>query len=131
MAKERAPRPTNPALARLERVGKQSTAYHQSAKLEKQTAAKFKGYRTAGSGNKREKGDVRVNGIARLEHKATCRKSFSVTRDMIDKISNAGVGCDEVPAVIVEFLDDQGKPTHAIACIPLDALQELINNASS
>jgi hypothetical protein len=126
------PRPQNPLLARLERDSVQSPAYHASKKLEKKLAKKVGGYRTAGSGNKHEKGDVRKRGLARLEHKATQAASFRVTKEMLHKIEMAAVGCDEIPALIVDFLDERGKSTgQEVAVIPMSYLMELLNDVSS
>jgi hypothetical protein len=111
-------------------VRKQSVAYRKSPSLEKKLAKRAGGYVTVGSGNKNEKGDVRKRGIARLEHKATQKKSFSITRDMLDKITNAAIGHDEVPAVIVEFLDDKGSTTYEVAVIPTQDLLDLLDDGT-
>lgn len=121
-------RSRNPILDRLEKKGKQSKAYRASPRLEKKLAKKTKGYTTTGSGNKKEKGDVRVRGIARMEHKATQAASFRVTKEMLDKIELAGRGCDELPVLVVDFLDERGRTTgQEIACIPLQDLLDLID----
>lgn len=128
MPKERKPRSANPILDRLAHKAKQSKAYHASAGLERKLAKRAGGYRTSGSGNKKEKGDVRVRGIARIEHKATQKKSFSVTRTMIDKIEYAGRGCDEIPILAVDFLDERGNTTgNELAIIPLKDLLDLLD----
>lgn len=128
---ERPSRSQNPILARLERDGKQSKAYRASPKLEKKLAKRTKGYRTAGSGNKKEKGDVRVRGVARIEHKATQASSFRVTKDMLDKIENAGRGCDEIPILVVDFLNERGETEQReIAVLPFRDLLDLINESA-
>lgn len=69
------------------------------------------------------KADVQgYNGIYTVEAKTTQRNSFSVTRSMIDKIENAASARDELPAIIIEFLDDNGNPTHEVAVVPTYAL---------
>lgn len=129
---ERPSRSQNPILARLARDGKQSKAYRASPKLEKNLAKRTKGYRTAGSGNKLEKGDVRVKGVARIEHKGTQAASFRVTKDMLDKIELAGRGCDEIPVFVVDFLNSRGESTgREIACVPLKDLLDMINDRTS
>lgn len=129
--KERGPRPSNPVLARLEKQGKQSKAYHASPKLEKGIAERVKGRRTTGSGNKFEKGDVRAYGVTRIEHKATQHKSFRVTVEMLEKLEYAGRGCDEIPILVVDFLNERGKTMgHEIAVVPLQDLLDLIDDAS-
>lgn len=126
------PRPQNPILDRLERQSKQSKAYHASPKLEKGLAKRLKGYRTSGSGNKKEKGDVRVRGITRVEHKGTQAASFRVTKEMLDKIENAGRGCDEIPVLVVDFLDARGNSERReIAVLPFQDLLDLLDDGSS
>lgn len=125
------PRPQNPLMDILDRKSKQSTAYHKSAKLEKKLAEKVGGYRTAGSGNKKEKGDVRKMSVTRIEHKATQKKSFSVTREMLEKIELAGRGCDEIPILVVEFLDDRGVSVGQLACLPFHDLTDMIDELSA
>lgn len=128
MPKERQPRPQNPALARLERNAKQSKAYHASPKLEKKMAKRVGGYRTAGSGSKREKGDVRVRGVTRIEHKATSKQSFRVTLEILEKIELAARGCDEIPILVIDFLDDRGRSVQKeIAVLPFSDLMDLLN----
>lgn len=120
----------NPMLTRLDRKSKQPKSYWASPKKEKKLAIRVKGRTTNASGSKNEKGDVRKVGIARLEHKTCQRKSFSVTRETIDKIVNASVACNEVPALVIEFINpDTGKSEGEIACIPMDDLVRLINDA--
>jgi hypothetical protein len=130
------PRPQNPVLQRLERQAKQSPAYHASAGLEKKLATRTGGYRTAGSGNKLTKGDVQKHGIFRIEHKATGAGSFRVTGEMLEKIELAGRGCDEIPIMVIDFLDDRGRShSKEIAVLPfkdlLDLLDRLNNDPST
>lgn len=73
---------------------------------------------TKGSGNGNEKGDVRVKGLARIEAKTTKNKSFSVTRDMLSKIEEAAVTSGELPAFVVEFVDERGRPQGEVAVVP-------------
>jgi hypothetical protein len=125
-------RPQNPILDRLERKAKQSKAYHASPKLEKKLATKVGGYRTAGSGNKIEKGDVRKRGVVRMEHKATQAASFRVTSEMLEKLELAARGCDEIPIMVIEFLDDRGRSfQRELAVLPLSDLLELIDDRTS
>lgn len=125
------PRPRNPILDRLERKNSQSKAYRASPKLENKLAKRTGGYRTSGSGNSHEKGDVRLRGITRMEHKGTKHSSFRVTKDMLDKIELASRGCDELPVIVVDFLDERGNSTgQEIACLPMQDLLELLDAAS-
>lgn len=121
-------RSQNPLLDRLDQKGKQSAAYHASAGLEKKLAKRAGGHRTAGSGNKKEKGDVRVHGVTRMEHKGTKHNSFRVTKDMLEKLELAGRACDEMPIFVVDFLNERGQSSgNEIACIPLKDLMDLID----
>lgn len=125
-------RPYNPLLDRIEKAGKQSKAYRASKGLERKAAKRVKGYTTSGSGNQREKGDIRKRGIVRIEHKATQHASFRVTKEMLEKIEYAARGCDELPVIVVDFLDERGQSTgREIACIPFQDLLDLINDGSS
>jgi hypothetical protein len=105
----------------------QSVAYHRAPKQERRTARRLGGYRTLASGSGRVKGDVRVPGVARIECKTTQKKSFSVTQDMLAKIEYAAMACDEVPAIIVEFLDETGNDGQEIAVISVKWLEHLLS----
>lgn len=119
----------NPILDRLERQSKQGRSHRAAPKKERKLAQRVGGRTTTGSGNKLEKGDVRKVGVTRLEHKTTYRKSFSVTREMISKIVNAGLACDEVPAIVIEFINEHtGKSEGEIACIPVEDLIRLLSD---
>lgn len=125
-------RSQNPLLDAVDHKSKQSKAYHASKGLEKEVALQVGGRRTSGSGNKLEKGDVRLNGVMRIEHKATQKKSFSVTVEMLEKIELAARGCDEIPILVVEFLDARGQSTGVkVACVPFQDILDLIDAASA
>lgn len=83
-----------------------------------------------GSGSGHMKGDVRVRNLVRIEAKTTKNKSFSVTRKMIDKVTDAGICHGELPAMVIEFLDEAGQPETEVAVIPMWALEMLINRAN-
>ena len=118
----------NPLLDRLDKKSKQSRGYWQSPKKEAALAKSVGGRTTLASGSKKEKGDVRKVGVTRLEHKITQNKSFSVTREMIRKVENAALACEEVPALVVEFINPKtGKSEGEIACIPMADLKRLLN----
>jgi len=120
----------NPFLSRGERHSKQSRSYWRSPKQEKNLAKRLSGFRTPGSGSKHKKGDVYVSRIVRIEAKTTQRKSFAVTREMLSKISHAGLAADELPVIVIEFLDPNGKPEGEIAVCPMLSLEGLITLAS-
>lgn len=94
------------------------TKSHKHApKMEKAIAARLGGLRVKGSGSGAEKGDVRIKGVLRIEAKCTTRKSFTVTRDMIDKIEMAALASGELPAIEIEFINEKGQPTHRVAVV--------------
>lgn len=105
----------------------QSPAYHRAPKQERKTAQRLGGYRTLASGSGFVKGDVRVPGVARIECKATQKKSFSITQDMLDKIEYAAMACDEVPAIIVEFMGDAETAGREVAVISVKWLEHLLS----
>lgn len=82
---------------------------------------------TPGSGCGNEKGDVRLPGVIRIECKATQKKSFSVTLEMVRKIEEAALGHGEVPAIEVEFVDKDGNRRCAVAIVPSYFITTLAN----
>jgi Holliday junction resolvase len=66
--------------------------------------------------------------VLRLECKCTKNKSFSVTREMVEKIENAALGAGEVPAILIEFLGPDGKPLHEVAVVPRYVLDSLASS---
>lgn len=71
------------------------------------------------------KGDIRKKGKYRIEHKSCENKSFSLTRDLLDKItSEASYG--EMPMMVIEFLNKQTlKVEDSWVVMPGHVLQEL------
>lgn len=104
----------------------QSRAYNRAPAQEREAADRLGGRTTPASGSLREKGDVRVSGILRLECKATAKKSFSVTRDMVRKITEAGELSGEIPAVEIEFLPVSGQFHGRVAVVPVYVLNQLV-----
>lgn len=92
---------------------RKSQAYIRAPKQEREVAKRIGGKVTPGSGSGEEKADVRVRGVHRIECKATARQSFSVTRDMLDKLTTAAHTAGEMPLLVVEFLptDDHAGGT--------------------
>lgn len=103
-------------------------AYHRSATQEREIATRVGGRLTPRSGAGKEKGDVRLKGIARIEAKTTSRKSFSVTLEMLDKLANAALPTGEIPIHVIEFLDSDGKPIQSLAVMPLWAAEQLLGD---
>lgn len=101
-------------------------AQKHSPMQEKAWAKLLGGRVTPGSGNQNTKGDVRVKGVMRLEMKCTEKKSFSITREMAEKIEQAGLANDEIPAMEIEFLSPTGKVLNRVAVVPVYVLEMLI-----
>ncbi len=102
------------------------TASHDRArKQEKELATRIGGRTTPASGALSEKGDVRLKRVARIEAKTTKNKSFSVTLEMLDKIENAALPCDEIPILVVEFNDGNGRKVKEVAVVPTYVLDSL------
>jgi hypothetical protein len=117
----------NPFLTRIARKAKQSNGYWRAPKQEKALAKRLGARQISRSGAGTKKGDLYISGLIRLECKTTSRASFSITREMIEKVIAAGVCSGELPAIIVEFLDEAGKPTHEVAIVPVKPLEFLIH----
>lgn len=111
----------------LKRDQRHGTASHRRApKQERDLATRTGGELVPGSGCSYQKGDVKKAwGIVRIEAKTTKRKSFSVTREMVAKVEDAALGNNEFPAIIIEFLTEQGTPEMEVAVIPMYALTAL------
>ena len=121
----------NPFLVRLKNSSRQPKAYWRSKKQERKLAKRLNGARQiTGSGNKIIKGDLRIHGIARIEAKTTQKASFSITREMVVTLAQAAYACDELPIIVVEFLDKQGNPISELAVVPTIGLFELLNAAT-
>lgn len=100
-------------------------SHKRSKQQEKALASRVGGRVTPGSGNGSVKGDVRKKGVVRIEAKTTKAKSFSVTLDMIRKIEDAALPSDEMPVLVVEFIDEDGRPIKEVAIVPTYILDSL------
>lgn len=106
--------------------GVKKAAHARSPKQENEIAKHLGGKRVKGSGSGFDKGDVRVKGIALIEAKCTEKNSFSVTRDMVEKLENAAASQGELPVLTVEFLgDDRGRGRKELVVMPKWALEML------
>lgn len=114
------------------RHDKHSTASHRRApKQEKSLAHRMKGELVPGSGAGTQKGDIKkAYGVYRIEAKTTKNKSFSITRDMLRKIDEAALPNNEIPVIVVEFIDEQGKPIDEVAVLPTYALGLLADSGA-
>lgn len=122
----------NPGLDRLRGKQSKSNGHVHAPKQERDLAKSLankpsrKVWAVPGSGSGKQKGDVRAVGIARIECKTTSNKSFSVTREMIDKIENAAGATNEIPVIQIDLLDSDGRPAHRCAVVPLYVLDRLL-----
>lgn len=104
-----------------------SPAYRRSKKQEKELAKRGGGRLVSRSGAGPEKGDIKkYNKIFRVEAKTTAKKSFSVTRDMLRKLEDAALPHNELPAIFVEFIDEQGNVELELAVVPTYVLDEVL-----
>lgn len=115
----------NSLLRRAAEVPGRSRSHRRSRDQEKELATRVGGKCTPGSGSKSVKGDVRVKGVIRIEAKTTKNKSFSVTQDMLDKIEEAALAHGELPIIVVEFNDGNGRKLREVAVVPTYVLSEL------
>lgn len=101
-------------------------SHRRAPQQEREIAKRSGGKQVPGSGSGAQKADVRnCYGIFRVECKTTKNKSFSVTREMIKKVEDAGMPNGEVPCLVVEFIDEQGNPEMEVAIVPTWVLQEI------
>lgn len=115
-------------LRRSNGVAGNTTSHKRAKKQEKTLALRVGGRLTPASGAKAEKGDVRVRRVMRIEAKTTKNKSFSVTLDMIRKIEEAALSSDEMPVLVIEFIDEQGRPKAEVAVVPTYVLESIGEN---
>ncbi|MCH2079604.1 hypothetical protein [Prochlorococcus sp. ALOHA_ZT_50] len=97
----------------MKRPRKQKNAMSISHEMSPKLEAKLKddinkALMVKGSGRGRDKLDVKVPGLARVEHKVTKNKSYSVTLETLKKMRN---GCEvsEVPFLNVQFINEEGR----------------------
>lgn len=110
-------------LAEPKRTQGPSKSHARSRHQERELATRLGGKITPRSGaGGFQKGDVRINGIARLEAKTTKHASFSVTAEMIQKVEDAAMTAGEVPILVIEI---QGG-ARSVAVIPMWALDLLL-----
>lgn len=118
----------NPRLAQWTGRARLAPAYKRSRGQERDTAKSLKGGRLIpASGAKFRKADVEVVNLARVECKATGAKSFSVTREMIRKVEDAGLMSNQIPYLEIEFVDNKGKTQESACVISRHALTILLN----
>lgn len=97
----------------------QGAAYHRSKAQEKDLARRGSCNLVPRSGAGVEKGDIKgYNGVWRIEAKTTTKKSFSITQKMLDQIEEAALAHGELPAIVIEFVDEHGKPIREVCVVP-------------
>lgn len=106
--------------------GVKKKAHARSPKQEKNLAEKLGGRTVKGSGSGFAKGDVRLKGTVLIEAKCTEKKSFSVTRQMLDKLEDAATGAGEAPVMVIEFLEPGNMPPRELVLMPRYALDLLL-----
>ena len=105
-------------------------AQSHARKQEKRVAERLGGRTVPGSGSGAVKGDVRLTGVLRLENKCTTKDAFRITRSMLEKIENAALQTGEVPAIQVEFIDEESRRIlHTVAVVPEYVLDWLVQTA--
>ena len=116
------------SLRKPKRLQQGTVAHKRSPKQESEIAKRYGGELVRGSGCGAVKGDVRIEGVARIEAKTTARKSYRLTLEDLAKIEQAALSSDEVPIMEVEFIDKKGKPINSIAIIPTWLLEEFLSD---
>jgi hypothetical protein len=97
-----------------------------SQKLEQKLAVDLDGITHPGSGNKDEKGDVRVFGEWRLEHKFTSSvRSFILKVDELAAIIRHANKAGEWPAMVIDFR----RLTRRFVVLPFEVFEQLREKA--
>jgi len=104
---------------RLIRDANKNAAYRRSPGQERDIARRG-GIPTPGSGSgPTHKADVRkYRGAFRVEAKSTGHKSFSIKLSDWKKIEDAAYPNREEPMMIIEFVDEAGRPIKELAVVP-------------
>ena len=118
---------TNHFLERAKRTENLTSSHRRAKKQERELAKSTRGRLVPASGARDVKGDVRVKGVVRIEAKTTKNQSFSVSREMVEKIEAAAVASNEMPVLVVEFNDGNGRKLKELAIMPMYALQTLLD----
>lgn len=113
---------------RSERTRLTDPSKRRAPQQEKELAKVLGAKQTSGSGNQTEKGDLRKRGAFRLEAKCTRQKSFSLTREMWEKLEDAASlnRQPEIPVMHVEFLDEHGVREKGLYVLREADLEELL-----
>lgn len=103
-----------------------SASHRHAPGQEKALAGRLLARQVKGSGCGYEVGDVRIEGIARIDCKSTIHSSYSIGTKVVEKLQLAAMQTGEVPIFQIDFLDAGGDPLHQLAVMPLWALEQLI-----
>ncbi|ANO57623.1 hypothetical protein [Vibrio phage vB_VhaS-a] len=110
-----------------------STTRH-GLKSEKRVASKMGSRLTIGSGAKDgQKSDATLDAgdyKFRIESKATKNKSFSVKKEILDKIRHEALDTGRIPALTVSFTNELGEALQGgdFVMIPMWLFNEVFNN---
>lgn len=99
-----------------------SSSHEYSPRQEKDLAKRLGGRVTRGSGSGNDKGDVAVKGKYRIECKCTKNKSYSLKREVIEKIEEEALNCGETPIMNIHFINEFGKKLNGVYVIPEEFL---------
>lgn len=110
---------------RTDRTANLTKSHRRAPKQEREVAKRLGGRLTPASGAKDVKGDVRIKGVARIECKTTKHESFSVSLKMLHKLEESALMTGEVPAIIIEFHDNDGRTRGEVAVVPTYVLEGL------
>jgi Holliday junction resolvase len=115
---------------RIKGKGGGLSSHARAPRQERELAKRVGGNTVRGSGSGKEKGDVRLHRVCRIEAKTTSKQSFSVTREMIEKIETAAMCHGEMPVLIVEF-NDNGVKACEVAITPTWVLDLITNQTDN
>lgn len=116
----------NPQLARWQGKGRQKSAYRRAPKQEKETVRRLGARAIPASGSRYRKADAEIPNVVRIECKATEANSFRVTRDMMQKVEDAGLLEGQVPVIQIEFVDNVSNVLESFYVVPKLHMEHLI-----
>ena len=104
-----------------------SASHIHAPKQERRLASDLGGSLTLGSGSGCIKGDVRITGVARIEAKSTQHKSYSLKRELVDRMEHAAIQSGEVPIFQIDFLTGENIDKQLVV-MPMWAMEILLSN---
>jgi hypothetical protein len=110
----------------INREKNKSKGYIRAPKMERELAKASGGRLVPRSGAGPKKGDVeKAFGVFRVEAKTTTKKSFSVTKQMYYKLEESSTPHGEIPAIVIEFINELGLHEMSLAIVPAYALEAI------